>query len=394
MLLANRFGSELTLLAVALLTLASVQRVGAGTLEAGQPGLSGSRFLVGPQLERRLQDRITVSFVEQPYRRVVRSLAEGYQLAIFLDRRIDPDRTVTLVQQELALREVLSRLAELGDGEIVWVGPVAYLAPRDKGWQALAGSELCQQAVENFPAAQRQAWQRLAALSWPDFSTPRDLIADLVREIGWELATPEQIPHDLWAGGELPPLTLAEKLGLLLACFDLRPAPNLPRRQVELQPLDTAVRWRRMYRWPLPQVAGPEGLARLLPRAQWEVRGNWLVVLADWSEHRRLMELADASPRRPERTQRSSPERLYTIRQAKGRFESVMRQLAATFGLEVRFDVEALSRAGITPDTPISFSVENATLEELFRAATQAAGCDFRLEGKTLYIFPARKPSP
>ncbi|MCS7237712.1 MAG: hypothetical protein NZ899_05510 [Thermoguttaceae bacterium] len=355
------------------------------------PDRPATAFLAGPQLERRLQDRVTVGFTEQTFRRVLRSLSQGYQIAVFLDRRVDPDRVITLVERDISVREVLTRLAELGEGEVVWVGPVAYVAPREKGWQALAGAELCQQLTENFPPPQRQAWQQVSPLAWPDFSTPRDLIVSLVRQIGWDVTSPELIPHDLWAAQELPPLALAEKLGLLLAPFDLRPVPDSSRRKVELVPIDSAVRWRRMYRWPLPQIAGPEALTQLVPKAQWEVRGNWLVVLADWSEHRRLMELGDTPRRRPEPPKRPGSERLYTIRQARGRFESVMRQLATALGLEIRFDYEGLTRAGIAPDTPVAFSVENATTEELLRAATKAAGCDFRLEGNVLFVFPAKR---
>ena len=55
----------------------------------------------------------------------------------------------------------------------------------------------------------------------------------------------------------------------------------------------------------------------------------------------------------------------------------------------MRIDQEAFQQADISLKQPITFSVENATLEELFEAVLAPAGCTFRLNGDVIEIRPA-----
>ena len=58
-------------------------------------------------------------------------------------------------------------------------------------------------------------------LAWPRLSEPRQVISAVIEQRGWRVAEPERIPHDLWAAGELPELSVAEVLTVLLIGFDL-----------------------------------------------------------------------------------------------------------------------------------------------------------------------------
>ena len=73
----------------------------------------------------------------------------------------------------------------------------------------------------------------------------------------------------------------------------------------------------------------------------------------------------------------------------KGQLGRVLDQLAARLELELRIDREALQQAGISLDAPVSFSVKNATIDELLEAVLAPAGCTFRREGKVVEIRPA-----
>ncbi len=371
----------------------AIQFVAAFGLASGaqQTEPRSSAFLVGPQLQKRLGEVVTVSFVDQPFRQAIRSFSKSYQVAVMLDRRLDPDRLVSLSVRDRPVGELLVSLAAAGGGEVCWMGPVAYVGPPEKAWHVLAAAEMCQQVVEQFPSRERIRWQETSAMAWPDFASPRELLVDLARQLDWQLLQPELIPHDLWPGMELPPLAMAEKLALLTVPFEMRPVPDVSRRTIQLREFEPNLRWQRSYPWPIPPLASSEALRKLIPAAQWEIRGRVLFVTGTWPEHRALIELAKPSPGRAPPAGKTAGERRYTIRNAKGRFESVMRQLAAALGLEIRFDQEALARAGIAPDTFISFSVENATREELLEAATGAAGCSFRIEGNVLVIFPLKR---
>ena len=67
----------------------------------------------------------------------------------------------------------------------------------------------------------------------------------------------------------------------------------------------------------------------------------------------------------------------------------MLEQLAASVGLQLKIDREALGEAGISLQQPVSFSAQEATLEELFEAVLAPAGCTFRRQGNVLEIRPA-----
>jgi hypothetical protein len=357
---------------------------------AGSGGLSESGYLTGPPLRTRLQWQVDVAFVERPLRAAIRSLSNSYQIAVLLDRRIDPDRPITLQLKDTSLRIVLEQLAKQGEAEILWVGPVGYIAPAGKAWQALAATETSEEILRLKAPTIADQWRQPTPFSWPDFTVPRELVAKLGDQVGWRVVPLEKIPHDLWAGAELPPLTFFEKVGLVVAQFDLRPIPEPSTKEIRLEPLEPIFRWRRTY----PVSPAPGGslqtLSRMISQAEVAVRANQITVFGTWSEHEQVIRWLHRDDLSPPARLSPGSERRYTLRQARGRFETVFKQLSAALGLELRLDYEGLARAGILPDTPVSFSVENATLEELLRAATGSVGCDYRLEGNVLFLFPKR----
>jgi hypothetical protein len=54
----------------------------------------------------------------------------------------------------------------------------------------------------------------------------------------------------------------------------------------------------------------------------------------------------------------------------------------------LRIDDEALRRAGISLDQPVSISVTDATADELFEKLLAPAGCSMRREGRTIVVVP------
>ena len=67
----------------------------------------------------------------------------------------------------------------------------------------------------------------------------------------------------------------------------------------------------------------------------------------------------------------------------------VLDELKQRLGLELHIDDAALERAEISLDRLVTFSVEQATLDELFAAALKPAGLTFRRREKSFDIFPA-----
>src|SRR4029079_8331616 len=63
------------------------------------------------------------------------------------------------------------------------------------------------------------------------------VLTNTIQQSGWQIAGAERIPHDLWAAGALPELSLAEQLTVLLVGFDLTFDLRRENRTIEIVPL-------------------------------------------------------------------------------------------------------------------------------------------------------------
>jgi hypothetical protein len=70
-------------------------------------------------------------------------------------------------------------------------------------------------------------------LTWQRFSTPQEVLGEIEEKWGITLDNKNLIPHDVWAQGDYPPLTLPGQLTLVLAGFGLT-----------AEPIESPLRWR------------------------------------------------------------------------------------------------------------------------------------------------------
>jgi hypothetical protein len=275
-------------------------------------------------------------------------------VAVLIDRRVDPDRKLELTLAHLTLQEVLRQLAEQQGQEISVLGPVVYLGPPEAALRLRSLSALRHKEVRAAGPLVARKFLATERLRWPDFATPRELLSQLAGAGGFEIAGLEQIPHDLWAETDLPALSLVDRLSLIAIQFDLTFEIGPGGRQVRLVPI-------------------PEDVAAVREEA----------IAA--SRHPRSSPPPKPSPRKP-------PETRFTVTSAKGPLGHLLKELAAKLQLELRIDEEALEDAGISLNDPVSFSVNNGTIDELLEAVLAPAGCTFRREGSSVEVVPARVP--
>lgn len=316
--------------------------------EAGVRSEPPPQWLAGPALQRQLLEPIGLTLSGSPLRQALDGLGRRQRVAVLLDRRIDPGQPVELRLDDVPLEDAFRQIAARHHLGYSLLGPVAYFGPPEVATRLPALFALRRDEARRLPTA--ALWLRLKPLGWRDFALPRELLAGLAEENGLRLTGLEQVPHDLWAAADLPPLALVDRLGLIAAQFDLTPAFSPAGDGLSLVRIPADMR---------------------LPPSTPEVRRPQAVSPG-----------GKASKRRPEER--------YTVPRAKGPLEVLLRQLADRFGLELKIDREGLSRAGISLQQPVEFSVREATLDELLEAVLRPAGCAFRRRGDVLEVGPAR----
>lgn len=360
------------------------------------------RYVTGEEFWRRLDRSTGIFWMQVPFRDGLLRLGQTHQVAIVLDRRCDPDRKTTLTVRDRPLRFILQEAAKTCPGDIALLPPVIYVGPAESAWRLPLLAEVRREEAKRLGGV---AGRGLAAqaVSWPRLTVPAQLLEQWTRDAGWELTNARLIPHDLWPAGELPPLPLTDRLTLLLIQFDLTFVMESPSR-VKLLPIPADFPGERRF-----AVAGSvnrwaESCRQAVPDCRVTVMGDELVVRGPVESLKKLSAVLDsvgnqnlaASPAQNTQpdtgTVPSSPDpflyRRFTIREGRGTLQGVIQQLARQLNMELQFDAEGARQAGIPLDKPISFHVQNGTVDELWTAVLEPHGLTFRRNGRTLSIFP------
>jgi len=342
----------LVALVLVALVLAGLTSAGAG-LALGAPA-SPPALATGPNLRERLAEPIGLTWNETPLRESLYRLGRTRGVGVLLDRRIDPEREVTLSVHATPLRLVFGEIASRADLQGTWVGPLAYFGTPRIVAQLETLAERAHQAIRGLPTASAQRLARRRGFAWPDFTTPRDLLNRLAEEAEVELVGIENIPHDLLAGANLPPMPWCDRLTVILLQFDLTYRLTDGGGKAVLMPI--------------PNDLVPEGIA------------------------------ADSRPTGGGRTGQAGADGTSAVDPAMIRVDqitidqvpvgAVLRQLARQLDLQLDIDQQRIDEAGLSLETRVSVQAQGVTLDELLRQIVDGTGLSLRREGRTLSVGP------
>lgn len=348
-------------------------------------------WLIGEEFHEKLDSPSGVLWADIPLRAAINDFAHAQRVAILLDRRVDPDQKLELaVQNEPVLTIIQTVAAELDLGASIF-GNVVYLGPASSARQIRTVAEARKQEIAAIDAAASK-FSRAAPMKWPDLQTPRDLLGELASQSGLEIVNLERVPHDLWAAGDFPLMSLTERMTSILQQFGLTFRVAEDGRRVALVELSSEVAIVRDY----PGGSSPERLVDAwrakLPHCEFRIARNRIYVRGRIEDHEMLDQLrrpggSRAERQRPTKSGGPAPQQVFTVQVPDRPLGAVLTQLADQLGVQLSVDQASLDRAGISLDQRISFRVEGATFDELFDAALAPVGCAHRREGNILKVW-------
>jgi hypothetical protein len=330
-------------------------------------------------------------------REALKKFCRAQQVAVLVDRRVDPDREIDAAAQALPVADILQQVAEGLNLGVSFFGPLVYFGPPEFTARLRTLAEIRREDVRRLPSAAITELAQLRPFSWDDFATPRNVLERLAEEGGIEIAGLEQIPHDLWAAADLPPLPLVDRITLVAGQFDLTFAFSGDGRRLTLVPLPEEVAIVRNY----PAGRNPQELLRewrsLAADCQFQLVGDKIHVKGLVEEIERIegkpssgrAPSAGSSPPSPAAARPAEAETRFTGRVANKPLGEVLQYLGSQLGLEIRIDRQALARAGVSLDRLVSFSVKEADVNELFEAVLAPVGCTFHRRAGSVEILPA-----
>ncbi len=173
----------------------------------------------GKDLQEQLKRPITLSWSSAELGNSLRNLANTRRIAIFLDRRVDPNRPVEFTAENVPLGEVLYQIAEQADCGVYWMGDVAWIGPLQQVAElGVVHTQLLEQ-VNQLEENLRRRLLSSRAWSIPRLSHPGELLQRELEEL--DMPCDGDLPHDVWADTTLPPMRVVERLIMLVYGFDL-----------------------------------------------------------------------------------------------------------------------------------------------------------------------------
>ena len=349
-------------------------------------------WATGPALQKQLGESVDIVLGENPLRRALEDLARNQNVAVLIDRRVDPSQKIEIALHQTPLKEALEAIAQKCGLGFSMVGPVAYFAPPQVARRVRTLVALRQEDVRRLQPAMVKIFMQQKPISWDDFSTPRELLEKLGSENGIEIAGLEQVPHDLWAAADLPPLGLIERLTLIAGQYDLTFEVHADGIRFTLLPVPEHVELVRSYPAGRQAEATVKNFALLAPQARYQIAGDKIVVTGLIEDHERI-----SAPHRPaERNTTKSTDsdftlKRYTLKVVEKPIGPLLKQLAAQLNLEIIIDDKAAKLAGVSLEQRVSFSVKDATVDELLRAVLQQTRLKFVRRDTLVQIEPSQE---
>jgi len=321
-----------------------------------------------------------------PLRRAIGSLAHSQRVAIFLDRRVDPDQEVEFSASNLEFRILLEKLAGHLRQGMSRVGAVCYIGPTQTTAVLATVTANREEDEAGLPETVRRNLRRPHPLGWPDLASPREIVAQIADEAGVQVAGIEHLPHDLWPEADLPPLSFAQRMSIVLAGFDLSYQYEDEGRAIRLIPLPENATVRREYTRTGITARTLAEIRRKFPDARISQDAGPLVVDGTVEQHDAIRELLSGHSARPKQPAHTDPlQQRHDFKVKQATLRAVAEYLEKSLGRKIEFDPAA---AGKQNDT-VSFQVTNATLEELLRAWLQPVGLTCQMDEQRILIVPS-----
>jgi len=350
----------------------------AGTTAGQQP----EKWKTGAALQHQLGEEVGITWQDRGLRDGLIRLSQKYGVAIFLDRRIDPDQELTLIARDQSLEEVLRRISADAHAAIAMVGPVIYFGPPETASRLATLAALRRQDASKFSSDIKTRVLRTDVWHSDELAQPRQLLEDFARQAGMALENGDLIPFDLWPAITLPPLAWTDRLTLLVAGFGLTYEIADRGTALRLVPQPTAVALEKTYT-PRGNAASLSAqLARVLPDARIHTESQKLVVMASQEDHEKIERLLSGQTIRTTKPAKKGGEKLYNLHTGREPAGEVVSSVAKSIGKKLKYDVSVLDKL----KSIVQIDLDNVTLEYLLETTLQPLGLTYRLTDDSLEI--------
>ncbi|MDG2408977.1 MAG: STN domain-containing protein [Pirellulales bacterium] len=350
-------------------------------------------FRTGTELSETLTRRVGFEISGDPRRDALQMIAGQFRIALFLDRRIDPEVPLTYRTQNTPLGIALEEMASQFNAAVTWIGPLGYIGPAGDVKQLQTVRALVHQQVARFPKPVRQRLMEPQSLRWNRLTTPAEIVQRIADNYQLQWKHPERLPHDLWASGRLPATDCASQLIVILAGFDAMPRFDKVGRSFVLVPTGAAVAISQSYT--LPPESQDQTIRQWrqkFPHAKVRREGNQLILTARAEDHWQVDPATKPAdmPDQKAAAIGSEGRQVYTLR-VEAPMDSILTALARQTGLTLVWQQREIEAVGIDVQQVVKIDVREAALEDLIDQLLKPTGLSFVRDGQRVTVAPEEK---
>ena len=373
---------------------------GEDTLDENQP-----TFLTGSAFENALEKTLSILWQGQNLRAGLQHMSSTHNVAILIDRRLDPGQQLSLQVKTISMRALLKLIATEVGADVSILGNVIYVGPPETAFRlrtveeilssglvsgntspVRTGSSTSPQIRRNFELLKRQT------LNWPDLTTPRELLDEIGRRYSLKIESLDQVPHDLWGKAVLPSATPTQMLLAVLAQFDLCFEWTTTRDGIRIIEMPAKPRIERRFTLrPGTESGIVNQLKRRMPGLEPRVSGRRVTVIGTVEQLESVEALIHPERAKPRPTGRKIGGGIVTFSfdDTNASLNAFMATLKQQADYDFRYDENAFEKAGIRLDEKFRVSAKQLTVEELFHALFDPRNIAFKVDGKIVHLTPA-----
>lgn len=339
-------------------------------------------YRAGRSFQEALSQSIAGTIAGQPLKAIVGEVGSTAEIAILIDRRLNPDRVISVNLATMTRLQALRQIAARGHGDVSVLDNVVMLGPERSTRNLRTLVEL--RRTEAMKLDNRRALRKKRDISWDFIAEPREIIEQIGRDFEIAVQNPHVIPHDLWRGAQIPQVDPATAFSLVLTQFGFTFAWREEGRSIEILPepeaaiIESTVRISRdaptnllaltRQRYPDTEVSQVRSTLRM--------SGRWEAI-----EGIRALAAGKEDPQRDKRQPMANQR--FTMSASGVPAGAVLRKLVSA-GNDVTWDQ---ADAGLALDKPIDIDVQGATADELFRTICEQIGARYEIGTFRVRVF-------
>jgi hypothetical protein len=338
------------------------------------------------ELRARLDLRTSISLTGSQIRSAASAIARSGDVALALDRRVDPETPIELNAVDLPLEQVWHRLVEVAGLGYATYGPIVYVGPQATARDLNTLAALRRDEAERAPLALKAKLLHVQETVCDAPCDVHELWNRLTADAGLKTVNPERMPFDLWPAIRWAPLPLVDRLTLIAVQFELTFRVDATARTITLEPTPKVVTLERSY------AAGPkpqETLTRfrsLAPEAVMKAVGAKISVVGKFEDHQRLVAPAGAQVAIKPGVPPKAGGQVHSLRIKDVPLRALVQVLRDKHKLKIEVDDAAIAASGLSLDGHTAVDVEKVTLEQLLEQAAAPLGLTARTIGDTVVI--------